>query len=243
MDLLTLDDDARRALQRQGLSKRALTAVELVITCLDRSCESVVQDTGEDRFDDETSRGQLRWRRTRNRVEAVLSDEDVPVLAEVRADVSDNALQVPVDGTRISFYSARNGVERPDLSGGKKTKTAMVRAMQLQLRLGDVLTPSRLVVMYEADEDGLVAVEAGFMRSTTEYAWSVPVYVRDEGLQTARAADQGPDHDELIEPALPDLEDADHLADHAELAEPTIPELEDRPDADEVHREGGELGS
>lgn len=208
MDLLPLPIDTENALQARRVSARTITAIRLVTTCLQQACEWVSQDTGSDRKDDATSRGGLRWRRTRNFVIEVLEEGVIPDLRGIHADLTDNALQVPVDGTRLSFYAARDGIDYPDL-GGSTVKKLVVSEMQTQIPGLEVdVAPSRLVLMYEADRDGLVSADIGRLSSSRAWAeeWRFDVFKREEeDLSTIDRDLEPPAYEEQPEPELPPL--------------------------------------
>jgi len=192
------------------MSARGITAIRLILTCLEEACDWVAQDTGSDRKDDATSRGGLRWRRTRNYVVEVLGEGQIPELLGIEADVSDNALQVPVDGTRLSFYAARAGIDYPDLSGGSKVKKIVVSEMQMTLdELGEAARPPRLVLLYEADRDGLAKAAVGRLSSMHSWAeeWRFTLYEREEiGLDAAESTRAMPSYEEQPEPKLAPIE-------------------------------------
>lgn len=180
------------------------------MTCLEEVCAGVADDCDATvRHDDSTSEGQLRWRRCRNLVKKIVDAGSVEGLEDAVADVSDNALQIRVSGSAVSFYSSRNGTEHPDL-GGSKTKKAIVSEMQMQLDgVGAPDQPARLVVLYEADRDGLAAAAVGTLKTPTDWAWRFNAYTRsglgvfdmDVLTSGARAA-----YESEPEPELPPLE-------------------------------------
>lgn len=136
----------------------------------------------------------------------VLQDGEIPELLGVEADVSDNALQIPVDGTRLSFYAARDGIDHPDLSGGSKVKKVVVSEMQIALDgLGEMATPPRLVLLYEADRYGLVRAAIGRLSSMHSWAeeWRFNVFERDEvAVSLVETKPPFPSYDEQPEPVL-----------------------------------------
>jgi hypothetical protein len=180
MDLLPLPDLTARALRDQSVPREVQLAVQLIVTCLEEVCSGVADDCDCDvRHDDSTSEGQLRWRRCRNFVKKLLDARAVPGLEEASADVTDNALRIRVGDAAVSFYSSRNGIEHPDLTGPSKTKKAVVSEMQMQIAgVGTPAQPSRLVVIYEADQDGLAAAAVGTLRTATDWAWRFSAYSR-----------------------------------------------------------------
>jgi hypothetical protein len=125
--------------------------------------------------------------------------------------VSDNALKIRISDVAVSFYSSRNGIDHPDLGGSSKTKKAIVTEMQLQLDgVGVADAPHNLVVLYEADRDGLAAAAVGMLRTETEWAWRFAAFTR-EGLGVAGelgspAWSTEPSYDEEPEAELPPLE-------------------------------------
>ncbi len=225
MNLSTLPSLSEAALLDRSVSQRVILAIRLVVTCLREACETVAEDTGTERYDDSTSEGQLRWRRCRNRVRHLLGDGLVAGLDGVLADVTDNALVVRVDECWLSFYSARNGIDQPDLSGPSKTKGRVVTEMQLQLGgLEAPDAPRRLVIVYEADDQGLTHAVAGMLETHTQWHWRVSAYERP-GLTLAdepTAAAQPPAYDEQPEVILPDIE----------LSEEPLPAYDDQPAAE-----------
>lgn len=209
MELRQLPPETVNALQARGVSARTIVAIRLVVTCLEQVCEWVSQDTGSDRRDDATSRGGLRWRRTRNFVIEVLAEGQIPELRGIHADLTDNALQIPVDGTRLSFYAARDGIDHPDLSGGSTIKKVVVSEMQMQMTgLGHQTAPSRLVLMYESDRDGLVSADIGRLSSSKSWAeeWRFSVYEREEEVSALQDHPiDRPSYEDQPEPKLPRL--------------------------------------
>lgn len=202
MELLPLPELTSRALRDQSVPIVAQRAVQLVVTCLEEVCSGVADDCDPDiRHDDSTSEGQLRWRRCRNYAKKLLDAHAIEGLEEAVADVSDNALQIRVGDSAVSFYSSRNGIEHPNLSGPSKTKRTVVTEMQLQLEgLAAPEKPHRLLVLYEADGDGLAAAAVGMLRTSTEWAWRFSAYTL-RGLG-ATGESQLP-----IEPIEPSYED------------------------------------
>lgn len=211
MKLLTLPDLTVRALRERSVTPPAELAVRLVVSCLKDACAGVADDCDSDlRHDDSTSEGQLRWRRCRNHVKTLLDEQRITGLEDTVADVTDNALVVRVGDCAVSFYSARNGIDRPDLAGASKTKQAVVSEMQIQIAgLESPAEPGRLVVLYEADGDGLVASVVGMLANAREWAWRFSCYVRDadtaSGLDS-QEQDAAPSYEAEPEPELPPIE-------------------------------------
>jgi len=218
MNLLPLPDLTVRALRERSVTPTVELGVRLVVSCLEMACAGVADDCDVDlRHDDSTSEGQLRWRRCRNHVKKLLDERLVPGLEEAEADVTDNALVVRVGDCAISFYSARNGIDHPDLAGSSKTKRAVVTEMQTQIAgLETPEAPTRLVVLYEADKDGLGAGVVGMLGNPREWAWRFSAYDRDGfGWSHAEepAAPSGPSYESEPEPELPPMEIVDADAD------------------------------
>ncbi len=211
MNLLPLPDLTVRALRERSVAPPTELAVRLVVTCLKDACAGVADDCDSElRHDDSTSEGQLRWRRCRNHVKAILDGLQVAGLEDVVADVTDNALVVRAADCAVSFYSARNGIDRPDLAGTSKTKQAVVTEMQTQIAgLEPPAEPGRLVVLYEADGDGLVASVVGMLANAREWAWRFSCYVRDADIASGLDSQQKPDsptYEAEPEPELPAIE-------------------------------------
>ena len=243
MYLLPLPPLSEDALRARAVSERVMLVIRLVVTCLEDVCDSVADDTSASRFDDSTSEGQLRWRRCRNKVRHVL-DEGVEGLAGVVADISDNALVIRIGDTCLSFYSARNGVDQPDLSGRSKTKDRVITEMQLQIHgLEAPEAPKRIVIVYEADDDGLARAAAGVLETTTSWHWQVSTYERP-GL-TLHAPDSAvipPPYDEQPDNDLPKIEprpEGEEVVAYDEQPEPPLPEIEPLQDSDEGEDAGG----
>lgn len=219
MELLPLSDLTVVALREQSVPPLAQRAVQLVITCLEEACAGVADDCDTDlRHDDSTSEGQLRWRRCRNYAKKLLDAKAVEGLGDAVADVSDNALKIRIEGVAVSFYSSRNGIDHPDLGGSSKTKKAIVTEMQLQLDgVGVADPPNNLVVLYEADRDGLAAAAVGMLRTETEWAWRFAAFSREghavAGELGSPAWSTEPTYEEEPEAEIPPLEilgDEDH---------------------------------
>jgi hypothetical protein len=211
MKLLPLPDLTVCALRDRSVTPSVELGVQLVISCLEVACAGVADDCdAEIRHDDSTSEGQLRWRRCRNYVKKLLDEHLIPGLEDAVADVTDNALVVRVGGCAVSFYSARNGIDHPDLGGSSKTKRAVVTEMQTQIcGLEAPEEPTRLVVLYEADEDGLGAAVVGMLGNPREWAWRFSAYDRDGfgGVETDEpAVPSAPSYDSEPEPELPPIE-------------------------------------
>jgi hypothetical protein len=210
MKLLPLPDLTVLALRERSVTPPAELAVRLIITCLGVACAGVADDCDTElRYDDSTSEGQLRWRRCRNHVKKELDDHLVVELEEAIADVTDNALVVRAGDCAVSFYSARNGIDHPDLGGSSKTKQAVVTEMQTQIAgLEAPEEPKRLVVLYEADGEGLAAAVVGMLANPREWAWRFSVFDR-EGfgrVETDEPVSPPPSYDSEPEPEIPAFE-------------------------------------
>ena len=207
MKLLALPDLTARALGDRSVTPPAELAIRLIVSCLKSACAGVADDCDSDlRHDDSTSEGQLRWRRCRNHVKSLLDDHRIPGLEDAVADVTDNALVVRAGGCAVSFYSARNGIDRPDLGGTSKTKQAVVSEMQTQIAgLEPPADPTRLVVLYEADRDGLLACVVGMLADAREWAWRFSCYARDADVPGAASHQEmsAPSYEAEPEPELP----------------------------------------
>lgn len=185
-----LPELSRLALRRRGIAVEVDAVVAFVVDCLHEACALVAEDTGSERFDDRTSKGFLRWRRARNIIVERIAEQGPP--GATAADI-ENALQIRIAGYALSFYSARDGIGQPDLSGSSKTKRTLVDEMQLQIDGVDAEPgPLRLAVLYEADAAGLVSVAVGVLANAHEWHWRVTAYNRGEGGQGARRAGNRP---------------------------------------------------
>ena len=90
----------------------------------------------------------------------------------ISGDTTDNALHIRYRQTAFSFYSAREGLERPSVYGSR-TKRRVVYESQMTLDVGDEIELRRLVLMYEAADDGLVWLGDGVPASPTEWSWNI----------------------------------------------------------------------
>lgn len=188
-------------LKANGVSAPVIDAAVRMAECLRLAGDDVADSTGDDLYDDATGRGQLLYRRGRNRIiEEFAGDEHVNV------SLDDNALHVVVDGCALSFYSARNGLEHPALALTSRTKRTVVDEMQMQMAGLETPRPRRLVVMHEADEDGLVRAAVGVLITGNNWAWNATLYdliARDEDLP---ATTTEPSYEEQPEAELPPIE-------------------------------------
>lgn len=198
-----LPDLSKKVLRRRGIDSRVDHVVEFVVECLHEACALVAEDTGRDRHDDRTSKGFLRWRRARNLIIERVAEEGPE---GARAIDIENALQILFGDYTISFYSARDGIGQPDLSGSA-TKRSVVDEMQLQIAGIDGEGPTRLAILYEADELGLQRCAAGVLASTHDWHWMVTAFKRDEeeGLVGAGGEKPGRRHPSYDEQPVSDL--------------------------------------
>jgi hypothetical protein len=109
----------------------------------------------------------------------------------------------------ISFYSARDGIGQPDLSGSA-TKRNVVDEMQLQIAGINGQGPTRLAMLYEADELGLQRCAVGVLASTHDWHWQVTAFRRDEeetmaGAGSEHSVSRHPSYDEQPVSDLPQL--------------------------------------
>jgi len=202
--------EAQAALARHAVPASVLPPVLQMIDCIREAADDVANDTGDDRYDDSNGRGHLRYRRARNRMIEALDDFE-----GVTVDTSNNALEIRVAGVAISFYSAPHGVDQPQLGGATETRRRVVDQMQLQLELDDkVDPPSRLVLIHECDEEGLMQAALGSLSSPSAWSWHVMLANRlaDEPVIEAPEVQEIQSYEELEETELPEselLEDAD----------------------------------
>lgn len=192
-----------QTLKANGASATAIDAAIRMTECLRDAGDDVADSTGEDLFDDATGRGQLLYRRARNRI---LDEFDSD--AEVVVSTDDNALHVIVGGCALSFYSAPNGLENPGLPLTSKTKRGVVDEMQMQLT-GEGLDPPalrRLVLMHQADDEGLLGAAVGVLRTGRNWAWSAKMYDRIAPADDLPDTSAAPSYEEQPEAELPDIE-------------------------------------
>jgi hypothetical protein len=197
------------ALRTHGVPVPVVDVATTMTDCILQAADDMAADTRDESFDDPTSRGGLLYRRAHNRIVHALSQDRRAVV-----DRTDNALHVRVGGTAISFYSARNGLDNPSLTGST-TKKTVVDEMQMMLPVGggDV---RRLVLMHESDEDGAVRVALGVMQSPTSWSWRVTMFDRYALEEQPERAVPEPAYDELPEATLPAIERRDDELDQSE---------------------------
>ena len=191
-------EDAQRSLREHCVPDEVVDIACAMTDCILVAGDDVAADTRVDTFDDATSRGQLLYRRAHNRIIDVFADDGRVVL-----DTHDNALSVRVGETAISFYSARNGLDSPSLTGSR-TKHHVVDEMQLMLDI-DGSVPARMVLMHESGEDGTGRVAFGVMLDPSNWNWRVSLFDRYSGAATG-ALGEHTAYDELPEPELPPIE-------------------------------------
>ena len=197
-------------LAANGASALVIDAAIRMTECLRLAGDDVAESTDEEGlFDDATSRGQLLYRRAHNRVLAEFADDDA-----VEVSTEDNALHVLVDGCALSFYSAPSGLEHPSLAATSHTKRGVIDEMQTQLS-GEGLkapAPRRLVLLHEADEDGLLRAAIGVLRSRGSWAWSATMYDRIVPAVDLPATTGEPSYEEQPEAELPAIERREETA-------------------------------
>lgn len=194
---------SKQMLARHGVSPSVINAAGRLIRCIELACDDVAETTGEDLYDDATSSGLLRHFRSRNRAIEEFADD-----GEVVTNTEQNTLDLLIDGSKIKFYSARNGIDSPNLLGGSRMKKSVVTEMQMQLDYGDVETTiaRRLVLMYEADDRGLQAAALGVMANENAWSWHATMFERASTLSEASSPAETPAYDEQVEPELPPIE-------------------------------------
>jgi hypothetical protein len=201
--VIELSDHSLQTLLNNRVSKLAIEAICRMTECIYLAADDVADSTGDDLYDDATGRGQLLYRRAHNRIIDEFKDD-----SEILVSTEDNALHVLVDGCALSFYSARNGLEQPALATTSRTKRGVVDEMQTQL-LGEGLEPPearRLVLMHDANEDGLLQAAVGVLRAGQEWAWSATTYDRTEPAKELPDTSREPSYEEQPEAKLPPIE-------------------------------------
>lgn len=193
-------EQSLNTLQANGASQLVVDAAIRMTECLRVAGDDVANSTGEDLFDDATGRGQLLYRRGRNRVIAEFADDQ-----HVEVSTADNALHVFVDECALSFYSAPNGIDQPTLDRTSHTKRSVVNEMQLQLEGMGVPKARRLVLLHEADEDGLLRAAVGVLRAGHQWVWQATMYdrVAPAGQVLSTGTERG--YEEQDEPPLPPI--------------------------------------
>lgn len=200
--MIVASEDSLQMLARQGVPEHVVDVAVRMTECLRVAGDDMADSTGEDLFDDPTSRGQLLYRRGFNRILAEFADDE-----GIDASTPDNALHVLVDDFALSPYSARYGIDQPSL-GGSRTKRSVVTEMQMQLDGMGVSNARRLVLLYDADEDGLLHTALGVLRSGHDWVWSATLYDR-LGSAQLEAGEDARSYEEQEEAVLPDIERRD----------------------------------
>lgn len=202
---------ALSSLRTHGLDDDLIRVATTMAEEIHAAADDVASDTRSAAYDDSTSRGQLLYRRARNRIVARFEQD-----LAISCDTTDNALHIRYRQTAFSFYSAREGLERPSVYGSR-TKRRVVDESQMTLDVGDEIELRRLVLMHEAADDGLVRLGVGVLASSTEWSWNIRLYDRYASDEGAEVDDQRVAYDQLPEPELPELaprqrERSDHAA-------------------------------
>jgi hypothetical protein len=209
VELYRLPEHAIEALRRYHVDERADRIIAFMVTCLLEGADTVAEDLGPDRYDDAISQGVTRWRRGTNRM--LREHRRGPsVLDGLRLVEESNALRIQDDEVVLSFFSARNGVDHPDLSGSGRRERIVT---DQQLQLSDMAPEDaiqRLVLLYEGDDEGLVEVAVATLANARDPHWLIRVYARgsgDDGRRGVRRSDSDgpvpPAYDEQPVPALP----------------------------------------
>jgi hypothetical protein len=197
--MISPSSDAVEALRAHGLDDNLIEVATAMASDIEDAADDVAGDTRSAAFDDSTSRGQLLHRRARNRIIARYKDN-----VSISCDTTDNALHIRSGQVALSFYSAREGLEHPKVSGSR-TKRRVVDESQMTLNVGDRVELRRLVLLHEASDDGLVRVGVGVLASSTEWSWNICLYDRYATDAGAESKDQRAAYDQLPEPDLPEL--------------------------------------
>jgi len=197
--MISPSSDAVEALRAHGLDDNLIEVATAMASDIEDAADDVANDTRKAAYDDSTSRGQLLHRRARNRIIARYKDDP-----SVSCDTTDNALHIRSGQVALSFYSAREGLEHPKVSGSR-TKRRVVDESQMTLNVGDRVELRRLVLLHEASDDGLLRVGVGVLASSTEWSWNIRLYDRYATDVDAESKDQRAAYDQLPEPELPAL--------------------------------------
>jgi len=200
---VVIPEASRQMLSRQGTSEAVIDVVERMANCIYAAAEDVANSTdAEYYFDDATGRGQLLYRRARNRVIAEFEDDEHVVVS-----TADNALHVYVDDCVLAFYSARDGLDQPHIGQDSRTKRRVVDEMQLQLE-GEGLRAAkarRLVVMNNADSDGMVGAAAGVLKAGHSWSWRATLFDRFAASGATAQPEQERGYEEQPEAEIPDM--------------------------------------
>jgi hypothetical protein len=205
--MISRSEQSLNTLEANGASQLVIDVAIRMTECLRAAGDDVADSTGEDLFDDATARGQLLYRRGRNRVIAEFVDDE-----HVEVSTADNALHVLVDECALSFYSAPNGIDQPALDRTSHTKRSVVDEMQMQLEGLGVPKARRLVLMHESDEDGLLRAAVGVLRAGHQWVWQATMHDRlaPAGQIASTGTERG--YEEQEEPALPPIQRRDDAA-------------------------------
>ena len=195
-------------LKGNGVSDAVIEVAVRMTECLRLAGDDVAESTDDDLFDDDTGRGQLLYRRGRNRIIDEFKDDK-----EIEVSTEANALHVLVDECALSFYSARHGLEHPALAtASSRTKRNVVDEMQIQISGIETPQPRRLMLMHERDEEGLVRVAFGVLMSGQDWAWSATMYDRIARGEDLPATTAEPSYENQPEAELPPIERRPEIA-------------------------------
>jgi hypothetical protein len=209
--MISPSPDAIDALHTHGLDDALIAVTTAMAEDIQDAADDVAGDTRKAAFDDSTSRGQLLHRRARNRIIVRYKDDTA-----ISCDTTDNALHIRSGKTAVSFYSAREGLEHPKITGSR-TKRRVVDESQMAMDVGDRIELRRLVLLHEAADDGLIRIGVGVLASSTEWSWNICLYDRYATDQSTETDEKRVPYDQLPEPELPELpprqrEDEQHTA-------------------------------
>lgn len=197
--MLPLSPNSRSALHTHGVTGDLIEIALAMAECIEAAAEDVANDTRDAAYDDATSRGGLLYRRARNRILDRFGSEPL-----VTCDLTDNALHVRYGHTALSFYSAREGLENPNIAGSI-TKRRVVDESQMSLAVGDTPVIKRLVLMHESAPDGLVRIAIGVLASAQSWTWKVALYDRYAAEEISSDTDDRVSFDQQDEAELPEL--------------------------------------
>lgn len=198
--MISLSTTARESLHAHGVIDDLIAVAITMADAIHAAADDVANDTRDAAFDDATSRGGLLYRRAHNRVLAQFAESP-----RVTCDTTDNALHVRYGDTALSFYSARNGLEHPRLTGST-TKKRVVDESQLSLEVNDTVVLRRLVLMHESAPDGLIRIGLGVLADSTTWSWNVGLYDRYADTSAIESNEDRVAYDELPEAELPSMQ-------------------------------------
>lgn len=198
--MISPSEHSLAALEQNGASPPVIDVAIRMTECLRAAGDDVANSTGEDLFDDSTSRGFLLYRRARNRMIAEFADDE-----HVEVHSSDNALHILVDECALSFYSAPDGIDQPSLGRTSRTKRNVVDEMQMQLDGIGAPKARRLVLMHQADEEGLFGAAVGVLRAGHQWVWRAMIYDRLAPAADVESSDVQRGYEQQEEPALPPI--------------------------------------